>query len=207
MASFSDARAHLRSSSITRLSAAQSYTLVLQQDAPTAGAVAAVGSSSAATDAAATAAVYKKVSVRLLPLFMTMLVLNWLDRSCLAFASIQMTQELHFTPEVRISLCCTACFVCSTHVLYSLMPIKELCLVPSPLQLRSYQNVSPQQLLSARFCWHNQESNQNNPAVLVCGFAGVWLGFWLLLPAILLAAGEGTKQQQNSSKRCQLLRQ
>jgi hypothetical protein len=58
-----------------------------------------VGSSSAAT-AAATNAVYRKVSIRLLPLFMAMLVLNWLDRSCLAFASIQMTQELHFTPEV-----------------------------------------------------------------------------------------------------------
>jgi hypothetical protein len=98
MASLSDTRAHLRSSSVTRLSAAQSYTLVLQQDAPRA----AVASSSAATDAAATAAVYKKVSIRLLPLFMAMLVLNWLDRSCLAFASIQMTQELHFTPEV----CC-----------------------------------------------------------------------------------------------------
>lgn len=97
MASFSDSKAHLRSSSITRVSAAQSYTLVLQQDASTGEAV---GSSSAAADAAATAAVYMKVSIRLLPLFMTMLVLNWLDRSCLAFASIQMTQELHFTPEV-----------------------------------------------------------------------------------------------------------
>jgi hypothetical protein len=100
MASFSEAKAHLRSSSMTRLPASHSYTLVLQQDAPTSAP--AVGSSSAAT-AAATDAVYRKVSTRLLPLFMAMLVLNWLDRSCLAFASIQMTQELHFTPEV-----CTA---------------------------------------------------------------------------------------------------
>jgi hypothetical protein len=98
MASFSEAKAHLRSSSVTRASAAHSYTLVFQKDAPTSAP--AVGSSTAAT-AAATDAVYRKVSLRLLPLFMAMLVLNWLDRSCLAFASIQMTQELHFTPEVR----------------------------------------------------------------------------------------------------------
>eukprot|EP00882_Tetradesmus_deserticola_P011064 GHRQ01011699.1.p1 GENE.GHRQ01011699.1~~GHRQ01011699.1.p1 ORF type:complete len:213 (+),score=54.74 GHRQ01011699.1:395-1033(+) len=100
MASFKEAKAHLRLSSLKKLSATQSYTLVLQHDAPTTAAGAAAEGSSNATTAAATAAVYRKVSVRLLPLFMTMLVLNWLDRSCLAFASIQMTQELHFTPEV-----------------------------------------------------------------------------------------------------------
>lgn len=94
MAFLSETRPHLRSSSMTRHPPA-SYTLVLQNESP--GTAAEVDPS---TLCAAHKRLYNKITWRLLPIFMTMLMLNWLDRSCLAFASIQMTQELHFSAEV-----------------------------------------------------------------------------------------------------------
>jgi hypothetical protein len=43
---------------------------------------------------------YKKLQWRLMPLFCICIILNYLDRTSLAFASIQMTQQLQFSPEV-----------------------------------------------------------------------------------------------------------
>lgn len=41
---------------------------------------------------------YRKLSWRLMPLFCMVIVLNYLDRTSLAFASIQMTAQLKFSP-------------------------------------------------------------------------------------------------------------
>jgi hypothetical protein len=43
---------------------------------------------------------YRKLSLRLMPLFCLCIMLNYLDRTSLAFASIQMTEQLKFSPEV-----------------------------------------------------------------------------------------------------------
>lgn len=43
---------------------------------------------------------YQKLQWRLMPLFCICIILNYLDRTSLAFASIQMTQQLQFSPEV-----------------------------------------------------------------------------------------------------------
>jgi sugar phosphate permease len=43
---------------------------------------------------------YRKLSWRLMPLFCLCIMLNYLDRTSLAFASIQMTEQLNFSPEV-----------------------------------------------------------------------------------------------------------
>jgi sugar phosphate permease len=42
----------------------------------------------------------RKLSWRLMPLFCLCIMLNYLDRTSLAFASIQMTEQLKFSPEV-----------------------------------------------------------------------------------------------------------
>lgn len=44
--------------------------------------------------------VYRKLSWRLMPLFCMCIMLNYLDRTSLSFASIQMTEQLQFSPEV-----------------------------------------------------------------------------------------------------------
>lgn len=43
---------------------------------------------------------YRKLAWRLMPIFCSCIMLNYLDRTSLAFASIQMTQQLEFSPEV-----------------------------------------------------------------------------------------------------------
>lgn len=43
---------------------------------------------------------YTKLAWRLMPVFCSCIMLNYLDRTSLAFASIQMTQQLQFSPEV-----------------------------------------------------------------------------------------------------------
>lgn len=43
---------------------------------------------------------YRKLSWRLMPIFCMCIMLNYLDRTSLAFASIQMTQQLQFSAEV-----------------------------------------------------------------------------------------------------------
>lgn len=43
---------------------------------------------------------YRRVSWRVLPLLCTCIMLNYLDRTSLAFASLQMTEQLRFSPEV-----------------------------------------------------------------------------------------------------------
>lgn len=43
---------------------------------------------------------YRRLTWRLMPLFCSCIMLNYLDRTSLAFASIQMTQELGFSPSV-----------------------------------------------------------------------------------------------------------
>jgi hypothetical protein len=45
-------------------------------------------------------AVYRKLSWRLMPLLCMCIMLNYLDRTSLSFASIQMTEQLQFSPEV-----------------------------------------------------------------------------------------------------------
>lgn len=61
--------------------------------------------SSANTDAVQPTAaeldrLYRKLSWCLMPLFCLCIMLNYLDRTSLAFASIQMTEQLQFSPEV-----------------------------------------------------------------------------------------------------------
>jgi hypothetical protein len=49
---------------------------------------------------AAVDAVYRRLTLRLMPLLCACIILNYLDRTSLSFASIQMTQQLGFAPEV-----------------------------------------------------------------------------------------------------------
>jgi len=69
---------------------AAAYTLVLQSH---------VDQQQTATPAQLEG-LYRRVSWRVLPLLCTCIMLNYLDRTSLAFASLQMTEQLHFSPEV-----------------------------------------------------------------------------------------------------------
>lgn len=69
--------------------AAAAYSLVIHSTA--------AGSAGPAADLPR---LYRKLAWRLMPIFCSCIMLNYLDRTTLAFASIQMTQQLQFSPEV-----------------------------------------------------------------------------------------------------------